>query len=49
MLAVAATLRSREKNRFYFDVTIKDGARTVATIEHTRAAVALQRLLAALG
>jgi fluoroacetyl-CoA thioesterase len=49
VLSVAATLRSRQKNRFYFDVTIKDGDRTVAMIEHTRAAVALQRLLAALG
>jgi fluoroacetyl-CoA thioesterase len=48
-LSVTATLRSREKNRLYFDVTIKDGDRTVAKVEHTRAAVALQKLLAALG
>lgn len=48
-LSVAATLRSQEKNRLTFDVTIKDGDRTVATVEHTRAAVALQKLLAALG
>jgi predicted thioesterase len=48
-LVVAATLRSREKNRFYFDVTIKDGDRTVATLAHTRTAVVLQKLMAALG
>jgi fluoroacetyl-CoA thioesterase len=48
-LAVTATLRSREKNRLCFDVTIKDGDRTVTTVEHTRAAVALQKLLATLG
>jgi predicted thioesterase len=48
-LSVDATLRSREKNRFTFDVIIKDGDRTVAKVEHTRAAVSLQRLMAALG
>jgi predicted thioesterase len=48
-LAVDATLRSRERNRLTFDVTIKDGERTVATVEHVRAAVALQKLMAALG
>ena len=48
-ISVAATLRARERNRFIFDVIIKDGDRTVATVEHTRAAVALQKLMAALG
>ena len=48
-ISVAATLRAREKNRLIFDVTIKDGDRTIAAVEHTRAAVSLQKLLAALG
>ena len=48
-LSVAAALKSRERNKFFFDVIIKDGDRTVATLEHTRAAVALQKLMAALG
>lgn len=49
VLIVDATLNKREKNRFYFSVVIKDGDRTVATVEHVRAAVALQKLMAALG
>ena len=49
VLSVVATLKSRERNKFFFDVIIKDGERTVATLEHTRAAVALQKLMAALG
>lgn len=48
-LQVNAVLKAREKNRLIFDVTIKDGDRTVAMVEHTRAAVALQKLMAALG
>jgi len=48
-LAVGAVLRAREKNRLIFDITIKDGDRTVATVEHVRAAVSLQKLMAALG
>ena len=48
-LTVAATLRARERNRFTFDVTIKDGERTVATVEHGRAAVSAEKLMAALG
>ena len=48
-LVVDATLNKREKNRFYFNVVIKDGDRTVATIEHVRAAVVLQKLMDALG
>ena len=48
-LVVAASLRARDRNRFTFDVTIKDGERTVATVEHVRAAVSVQKLMAALG
>lgn len=48
-LVAHATLRERIKNRFIFDVTIKDGERTVAQVEHHRAAVALQKMLSALG
>lgn len=47
-LSVAAKLRSREKNRLTFDVVITDGGKTVAKVEHTRAAVSLQKLMAAL-
>jgi fluoroacetyl-CoA thioesterase len=49
ILAVDASLRTRERNRLYFDITIKDGERTVATVEHVRAAVSVQKLMAALG
>jgi predicted thioesterase len=48
-LVVDATLRSRERNRFTFDVTIKDGERTVAKVVHGRAAVTLEKLKATLG
>ncbi len=48
-LVVEATLTKRERNRFTFNATIKDGERTVAAVEHTRTAVALQKLLASLG
>jgi fluoroacetyl-CoA thioesterase len=48
-LVVDATLRSREKNRYRFMATISDGARTVARIEHERAAVSMQKLIGALG
>jgi predicted thioesterase len=49
VLIVNAALRGRDRNKFTFDVTIKDGERTVATVEHLRAAVNLQKLVAALG
>ena len=49
VLVIDAILRTREKNRFTFDVTIKDGERTVATVRHVRAAVDAKRLMAALG
>jgi predicted thioesterase len=40
---------NREKNRFKFSVQIEDGARTVAKVEHERVAVALEKLMKALG
>ena len=48
-LVVKATLLEREKNRFKFSVRIEDGARTVAVVEHHRAAVSLQKIMSALG
>ncbi len=48
-LAVKATLVNREKNRFRFAVEIDDGPRTVAKVEHERAAVSLEKLMKALG
>lgn len=48
-LLVRAALVQRERNRFKFSVRIEDGERTVATMEHERAAVSLQKLMAALG
>ena len=49
VLVVNATLRTRERNRFIFDVTVTDGERTVAKIVHGRAAVSAQKMMAALG
>jgi fluoroacetyl-CoA thioesterase len=48
-LVVKAALASREKNRFRFTVRIEDGDRVVATVEHVRAAVSLQKIMSALG
>ena len=48
-LVVKAALLNREKNRFRFAVEIEDGARTVAKIEHERAAVLLEKIMKALG
>ena len=48
-LVVEATLREREKNRFRFSVRIQDGERTVANVEHERAAVSLQKIMGAIG
>jgi fluoroacetyl-CoA thioesterase len=48
-LVVKARLVGREKNRFRFAARIEDGERTVATVEHERAAVSLQKILGALG
>lgn len=48
-LVIKAALVKREKNRFTFSVRIEDGDRTVATIEHERAAVSLEKIMRALG
>ena len=48
-LVVKASLIGREKNRFKFAVEIEDGDRTVATVEHERASVSLEKLLSAVG
>jgi len=48
-LAVKATLLQRDRNRFKFAVVIEDGGRTVARVEHERAAVSLQKIMSALG
>jgi fluoroacetyl-CoA thioesterase len=48
-LAIKAALVNREKNRFRFAVEIEDGARTVAKVEHERAAVSLEKIMKALG
>lgn len=48
-LLVKATLQKREKNRFKFGVRIEDGPRTVAVVEHERAAVSLEKIMKSLG
>jgi fluoroacetyl-CoA thioesterase len=48
-LVLKTALVKRERNRFTFSVRIEDGERTVATVEHERAAVSLQKLMNALG
>ncbi|MBV1698611.1 MAG: hypothetical protein KGK33_00830 [Hyphomicrobiales bacterium] len=48
-LVIKTTLQSREKNRFKFGVRIEDGPRTVAVVEHERAAVSLEKLMKAVG
>lgn len=48
-LVIKATLQKREKNRFKFGVRIEDGARTVAVVEHERAAVSLEKIMKAVG
>lgn len=48
-LVIKTTLQSREKNRFKFGVRIEDGPRTVAVVEHERAAVSLEKIMKALG
>ena len=48
-LVVRAALVNREKNRLRFAVEIEDGARTVAKVEHERAAVSLEKIMKALG
>jgi fluoroacetyl-CoA thioesterase len=48
-LVIRAALLKREKNRLKFAVRIEDGDRTVAVVEHERAAVSLQKLMSSLG
>lgn len=48
-LVIKTSLQSREKNRFKFGVRIEDGPRTVAVVEHERAAVSLEKIMKALG
>jgi fluoroacetyl-CoA thioesterase len=48
-LVIKAAVLNREKNRFRFAVEIEDGARTVAKVEHERAAVSLEKIMKALG
>jgi len=48
-LVIKSALLQRERNRFKFSVTIEDGPRTVAKVEHERAAVSLEKMMRALG
>jgi fluoroacetyl-CoA thioesterase len=48
-LVLKTALLNRERNRFKFAVVIEDGDRTVARVEHERAAVSLQKIMSALG
>jgi fluoroacetyl-CoA thioesterase len=48
-LVIKAALVNREKNRLRFAVEIEDRARTVAKVEHERAAVSLEKMMKALG
>jgi predicted thioesterase len=48
-LVIKAALIARERNRMKFAVQIEDGDRTVAVVEHERAAVSLQKIMSALG
>ena len=48
-LVIEATLRERDRNRFRFAVRIQDGSRTVANVEHERAAVSLQKIMGVIG
>lgn len=48
-LVINTALVKRERNRFTFAVRIEDGERTVATVEHERAAVSLEKIMKALG
>lgn len=47
-LVIKASLVKRERNRFTFEGRIEDGDRTVATVEHERAAVSLEKIMKSL-
>jgi predicted thioesterase len=49
VLAVEATLIKRERRKFVFNMRVLDGDRTVATVEHIRAAVSREQIMAAAG
>jgi len=49
VLVIKTALLNRDKNRFRFSVEIEDGPRTVAKVEHERAAVSLEKIMKALG
>jgi len=48
VLVLKTALIGREKNRLRFSVQIEDGDRTVARVEHERAAVSLERIMKSL-
>ena len=48
-LVLKSALVKRDRNRLTFTVRIEDGGRTVATVEHERVAVSLQKLMSSLG
>ena len=48
-LVIKAALINREKNRLRFAVEIEDGGRTVAKVEHERAAVSLEKIMKTVG
>lgn len=48
-LVLNTALVKRDRNRLTFTVRIEDGGRTVATVEHERVAVSLQKLMSSLG
>jgi fluoroacetyl-CoA thioesterase len=48
-LVLTTALLNREKNRFRFSVQIEDGGRTVAKVEHERAAVSLEKIMKSVG
>ena len=47
-LVIKTALAKRDRNRFTFSVRIEDGDRTIATVEHERAAVSLEKIMKAL-
>ena len=48
-LVLKTALVKRDRNRFTFKVGIEDSGRTVATVEHERVAVSLEKLMSSLG
>jgi fluoroacetyl-CoA thioesterase len=48
-LVLKTALVNREKNRLRFSVQIEDGPRTVAKVEHERAAVSLEKIMKSVG